>query len=548
MTTSPDTALHRILPVPRTAAAPAGDAGFLLRPGTPVVVASGELLAPARVFVERLAAETGVALGSPEVGAPRPGAIAVTVDPADPQVAAVQPARGVCPADDGPGAERHALTVGPGGIRVVAAAPAGAHRALTTLIALAEQLPATAAGVELPALALADGPALAWRGLSLDVARATFSVPDVRRVIDLLDRYKLNVLHLHLTDDQAWRLEIASRPELTRDAEPGTYFTQAQYRELVAHAAARFITVVPEIDMPGHSTAAILACPGLSSAAPTPVPSSIGELTAKLLAGEFRPVWLEPGREQVWQFVDDVLAELAALTPGRFLHIGGDEPFGMPAADHHAFVARARERVRAHGKEPIGWQETVRTAGAPGEIVQLWIDDEVTPDPDGPFMAMLPPQFAELLLEGARDAAEDTDRMAEQRARVIVSSAGRAYLDRPYAETVDGDAEERRSRLGLQAYPPSTVRQTCTGPIAGIDTDAPFEVAGFEAAIWCESVNDADDLAFLLLPRLPGLAERAWTAGPARSWDDLRTRLGAQAPAWRRHGYVWFPAPSVDWM
>ncbi|MFF0295320.1 family 20 glycosylhydrolase [Kitasatospora sp. NPDC004614] len=304
---------------------------------------------------------------------------------------------------------------------------------------------------------------------------------------------------------------------------------------------------MPEIDMPGHSTAAILAHPDRCSAVPTAVPSTPQELMAKLMAGEFRPVWLEPGREQVWQFVDDVLAELAALTPGRFVHIGGDEPFGMPTADRREFVTRVRERVRAHGKEPIGWQETVRTPSAPGEVVQLWIDEELAPDPDAPFMAMLPPQLAEMILASAGDAAGGTELMAEQRAGVILSPSGRTHLDRPYAETVEGEDEERRSRLGHRGYPPATVELSCTGPIVGIDTEAGFEAAGFEAAIWCESVNDADDLSFLLLPRLPGLAERAWTAGPARSWDDLRVRLGAQAPGWRRDGYVWFPDPSVDW-
>ncbi|MFF2350470.1 family 20 glycosylhydrolase [Kitasatospora sp. NPDC058115] len=545
MTTSPETALLRLLPVPRTAAP--GERGFPLRAGTPVVVADAELLTSAALFAERLAAETGLVLGRVEAGAPRPGAISARVDPADPAIAAIPVARGVSASGDDLGAERHALTVDGDGIRVVGASAAGVHRALTTLVALAEQLPADPAGIGLPALALADGPALAWRGLSLDVARARFSVAEVCRVIDLLDRYKLNVLHLHLTDDQAWRLEIGSRPELTHGQEPGAFFTQAQYREVVAHAAARHITVVPEIDMPGHSTAAIAACPELSSAEATALPGSTEEMWARLVAGELRPLWLEPGRPEVWRFVEEVIAELAALTPGRFLHIGGDEAFGMPVADHRAFVTRARALVRAHGKEPIGWQESIRVAAAPGELVQLWIDEELAPDPAHPFLTVLPPQLADMLLSSSREATEDTALMAEQQARVLVSSGGRAYLDRPYAEAVTGEAEERRARLGHPLYPPVTLRDVCTAPIAGLDAETAFEVAGFEAVVWCESVNDADDLFFLLLPRLPALAARAWSPGPAPSWDDLRTRLAAQAPAWRRHGLTWFPAPSVDW-
>ncbi|GAA1392985.1 family 20 glycosylhydrolase [Kitasatospora putterlickiae] len=540
-----EAALRRILPVPRSVTR--GEGTFVLRPGTPVVVATEDLLGPAALFVERLAAETGLELGRPRTGTAGPGAVLLTVDAAHPGVTAVPVARGLSALGDDLGAERHTLTVGPEGVRVTGASPTGVHRGLGTLVALAEQLPATAAGVELPAIDAADGPALAWRGLSLDVVRTAFSAAEVRRVIDLLDRYKLNVLHLHLTDDQAWRLEITARPELTRDMDPEDYFTQARYRELVAYAAARFITVVPEIDMPGHSTAAITACPELTSQDTASLPRSAEERLARFLAGDFRPMWLEPGRPEVWSFVDDVLAEVAALTPGRFVHIGGDEAFGMPAGDHQDFVARVRERVRAHGKEPIGWQETVRAPGAPGEVVQLWIDPELAPDPAHPVLSMLPPQVVGLILESERESAADALRMGEQRATVVLSARGRAYLDRRYAEAVDGAAEERRLRLGHPVYPPHTVRDACTAPITGIDDDPGFAVAGFEAAVWCESVDDADDLSFLLLPRLPGLAERAWTAGPARDWEDLRARLAAQAPAWRRHGHTWFPAPSVDW-
>ncbi|MFE7193030.1 family 20 glycosylhydrolase [Kitasatospora sp. NPDC057595] len=540
-----DAALRHILPVPRSAVRGAGT--FALRPGTPVVVATEDLLGPAGLFVERIAAETGLELGRPRTGMAGPEAVLLAVDAADPGVTAVPAARGICATGDDPGAERHTLTVGPEGVRVTGASPAGVHRGLTTLVALAEQLPATAEGIELPAIEAADGPALAWRGLSLDVARTAFPAADVRRVIDLLDRYKLNVLHLHLTDDQAWRLEITARPELTRGLDPADYFTQAQYRELVAYAAARFVTVVPEIDMPGHSTAAITACPELSSQDTGSLPRSAEERLARFLAGEFRPLWLEPARPEVWRFVDEVLAEVAALTPGRFVHIGGDEAFGMPDRDHHDFVVRVRERVRAHGKEPIGWQETVRAPGGPAEAVQLWIDPELAPDPAHPFLAMLPPQVVDLIVASERESATDTARMGEQRAAVVVSARGRAYLDRRYAEAVGGEAEERRARLGHPIYPPHTVRDACTTAIPGIDDDPGYDVAGFEAAVWCETVEDADDLSFLLLPRLPGLAERAWTAGPARAWEDLRARLAAQAPAWRRHGHTWFPAPSVDW-
>ncbi|MFE7332153.1 family 20 glycosylhydrolase [Streptomyces sp. NPDC057565] len=542
-TPNPNTLL---LPKPQHVAA--GDGAFRLTRTTTLVAASSELLAPLGLFAGRLRTGTGIALPSPVVGGEAPGGVLAEVDPDHPAFVGITPSRGVVPSGEDHGTERHVLEVSPEGIRVTGASPAGVHRGLTTLAALAESAPAEAGAVELSAVHVTDGPALAWRGLSLDVVRTVFSADEVRRVIDLLDRYKFNVLHLHLTDDQGWRLETPSRPALTANAEPGTFFTRSQYADLVAYAAARFITVVPEIDMPGHSRVAIAACHGLSDGEVAPAPASLEELLAQVHDGSFAPVWLDPERAEVRSFVRDVLADLAAVTPGRYLHIGGDEAFGMPAEAHAAFVTYARGVVRKLGKEPVGWQETVRAEGGPGELVQFWIDDNMPLDPENPFLAALPPVLVAQLTETFAEAAGDADRLRASRARVIVSRTGNAYLDRPYAEVArDAEAESRRQRLGLPTYPPVTLEDAYTAPIPGIDTDEGYEVVGFEAAVWCETVTDIDDLTFLLLPRLPGMAERAWTPGSGQNWPEYRRRLAAQAPAWRRHGLMWFPAPSVDW-
>lgn len=121
-----------------------------------------------------------------------------------------------------------------------------------------------------------------------------------------------------------------------------------------------------------------------------------------------------------------------------------------------------------------------------------------------------------------------------------------AYLDAPYAEpSTDPEVEARRYRLGLPTYPAVTIEHAATAPIPGFDTDDQLDLVGFEAAIWCETVQSFDDLTFLLLPRLPLLAQRAWDAGPARTWEDLRPRLAAQEPLWRRDGLTFFAAPSA---
>ncbi|MDQ4214915.1 family 1 glycosylhydrolase [Microbacterium sp. ASV81] len=542
--TSP-TPLQRILPVPRTVEERPGHAR--IRPGAPLTVASAELLPSARLLAERLEAWAGIAVASPVVSAPAPGGIHLAVAPADELVATVPPATGVAADGADLGDERSALTLAADGIRVVGAAPAGVHRAVTTLAALAEQGERDAEGLVLPAAAIADGPHLAWRGLSFDVVRATFTKQEVLRVIELLDRYRMNVLHLHLTDDQGWRIEIPSRPELTP---PGSaHFTQAEFREIVEFAQERFITVVPEIDLPGHSSAALVAYPEMTrSGTAWAFPSDPMQAIALMASGEHQPQYLDPEKDEVWAFVDDVVSAVAALTPGRFVHIGGDEAFGMPHDEHVAFVQRAREIVRRHGKEPVGWQEAIRADSAPGELVQLWIDGGAAIDGESPFLAALPPQLTELLVTAFADSAADPERVVEKRARVIMSRTGLAYLDAPYAEpSTDEDGEARRARVGMPGYPAVTIEGSATVPIPGIDEPTELDVVGFEAAIWCETVQDFDDLSYLLLPRLPGLAQRAWAPGPARDWADLRVRLGAQAPAWRREGLTFHHAPSIDW-
>ncbi|MBO9624895.1 MAG: family 20 glycosylhydrolase [Microbacterium sp.] len=542
-----------LLPAPLSAHGRGG--AFLLRAGTAVTVDDPALLPLGRLLVERIAAGTGIRLAAPEVAADLPpgsgAGVRLALDGADAALTGVPAARGVSPSGAPLDGERFAIDVDEQRIRLIGSAPAGLHHAVTVLTALAEQAEPGAEGISIPTLALADGPELAWRGLSFDVVRHAFAVEEVRTVIDLLARYRMNVLHLHLTDDQGWRVEIPTRPALTPDG--SRFFTTDEYRSIIAYAAERHITVIPEIDMPGHSGTAISAYPELCrSGVAQPVYADPMEAVARMAADGFTPQYLDPEKDEVWAFVDDVIGAIAALTPGPFLHIGGDEAFGMPPELHTAFVKRAREIVRAHGKEPVGWQETSRAdpgSDADGPLVQLWIGENALPsDPEHPLLQMLPPQLIELFATTFAEAADDPRRLIAQRARVIMSRTDLAYLDTPYAESSpDPEAEARRARVGMPGYPAATVERFATAPIPGLDAETDLDVIGFEAAIWCETVQSFDDLTFLLLPRLPVLAERAWNAGPARDWEGLRTRLAAQSPVWRRDGLTYFPAPSVDW-
>ena len=227
------------------------------------------------------------------------------------------------------------------------------------------QLLATAApgggAVSLPALRIRDAPRFAWRGLSVDVVRRFFGAAQIRKVIDLLALYKLNVLHLHLTDDEGWRIE-AGRPAAAREPD-GTFYTDDELRALVAYAADRFVTLVPEVDTPGHAAALLRLRPELAS--------------GRNLAG-YRPgpgqrhqnAWLDPGLPATFEVLEEVFAGLAGVFPGPFIHIGGDEPFGMPDDAYAAHVGRLLSTVRGLGRRTIGWQESIRAGADPRHVIQ----------------------------------------------------------------------------------------------------------------------------------------------------------------------------------
>jgi hexosaminidase len=447
-----------------------------------------------------------------------------------------RPTRGIRADGAPPGVESSSLVVSDAAITVRAATPEGAHRALTSLL----QMAAGNDGI-VPCGTIDDAPELAWRGLSLDVVRTFVPVDEVKRVIDMLSLYKLNVLHLHLTDNEGWRLEIESRPRLTevgaRGAtarRPGGYYTRAQFRELVDYARERFVTVVPEIDVPGHSRAALAAYPELAR------------------PGSDSPN-LDPASEDVWRFVHDVMHEVATLSPAPFLHIGGDEAFGMPDDEHAAFVRRTIAIVKGLGKRVVGWQEICRGGVGPDDVVQYWIDfagESGLTSEKSPLAAEYSPEIMQTLVEHFGKARGDLARIAEQRAQILLSPNAHLYLDRPHADaSTVRKQERRRARLGLPAYPASSLEEMFEwDPLqvaAGVEPEA---VVGIEAAMWCETVETMDDLEVLLLPRLAGVAEAAWSPSRRAAWAEHRNRLGAHARLWRRAGWSWFHAASVDWV
>lgn len=467
-----------------------------------------------------------------------PAAITVELVTDDPDLAGLPATWGVRPDDHADDAERYGLRITADGARIWAEHPAGLHRGLTTLRQLLIN------GPELPGVRILDAPRYAWRGLNFDVVRTFFGPEAVRRVIDLLDTYKLNVLHLHLTDDQGWRLEIDRWPRLTEigaqgayNDRPGGYFTIEDYNDLVAYAAERFITIVPEFDLPGHSTALIKSYPefGVTEDADG-IPMSK----------------LDSHNPRLWELITDVLGQYAALSPGRFLHLGGDEGFGLTDEFHRDFLDRAIGIVHGLGKQVIGWQEAARAGVGEGDVVQYWIDftDRLeqmfaaADDGSDPARSERGRQLVELF----RKADDDLGLAVGKGAWILFSPVSYCYLDRPYADQPNQDQQEQWERLGLrQAYGEISIADAYDfDPFRALQQVAQGAgIGGVEATIWCETITSESDLQFLLLPRLAGIADRAWCA-PDGTWEDFRPRLAAQRSLWTTRGYTWFdPATLV---
>ncbi|MCD2441772.1 beta-N-acetylhexosaminidase [Agromyces sp. SYSU K20354] len=432
------------------------------------------------------------------------------------------------------GGESYTLDVSDRGIAIGSATPAGLYRATCSLRQL---LPArTAAGaskpsvgdVVVPAVSVADAPRFAYRGVMLDVVRHFFAVEDVLRLIDALAVLKINILHLHLTDDQGWRIRVDSWPELTGiggstsvGGAGGGFYTKADYARIVDHAAERFITVVPEIDLPGHTNAALSAYPELNHDGVAREPYEGVEVGFSSLSAR-------PERaEATDRFLSDVMREVAELTPGPWLHIGGDESMSTTAADYLDLVQRITSAAAATGKSVIGWHEIGASPSLPvGTIAQYW--------------GYLEPQD---------DAARLTTSVVVQGGRVIMSPADVAYLDIQHAgspSTPDG------YELGLDwANGPTSLEDAYAWePTAIIDGIGEQQILGVEAPIWTETARTIADVEFLVFPRVAAIAEIGWSPRPrdgARDHDEFAARVASLGAHWRGAGTVYCAVDGVPW-
>lgn len=467
------------------------------------------------------------------------------------------PVYGVSPKDGNPSDERYRLSISEKQIQIEASAPEGIFRGLSSL----EQLVGgnmnslDASSVYLPTLRIKDSPRFAWRGLSLDVSRCFYTVEEVKQVLDMLALYKMNVLHWHLTDNQGWRIEIKQYPKLTEvggfvpnEGKPEGYYTQEQYKEIVDYAAERFITVVPELDMPGHTAAVFAAYPEFENAVKTDFKLNV--------SGQHLGA-LDVDDAAAMKFVNAAIEELAALTPGSYIHIGGDETMGLAKDKYARFQAEIRKMVARTGKKVVGWQETARADLNKDDLFQYWIhikmpkkeNADSSKQKDSPF-ASLPEEVRKMFLEAFGNAAKDLGRGIRQGAKVILSPSGFVYLDHQYLEPSSDSLQwADQQRLGLKAYQKQTVRDMYEWNPATYSPEArPAEnIAGVEGAIWCETLGNFKELQFMLLPRLAGVAEKAWAEVEKTQWDEYKFRLGAQAPLWKSRDWYYFKSSLVDW-
>jgi hexosaminidase len=432
--------------------------------------------------------------------------------------------------DDELGQEGYELTITEKQIVIKGNQPAGIFYGVQTLLQLLPVSLNSGSKASVATGVIRDYPVYSWRGSMLDVARHFFSVEDVKRYIDLISAYKMNVLHLHLSDDQGWRIEIKSWPNLAPHGGAtqvgggkGGYYTQEQYADIVKYAASRYVTIVPEIDLPGHINSALAAYAELNAGTKVPEEGKFkGELSTKGIPfGKQQPTELYTGIEVGWstlsyknpaslRFVNDVIRELAAITPGPYLHVGGDEAHVTPKEEYIQFVNSFSEIVKANGKQLIGWEEIAQANIDNNAIAQHW--------------------------DSEKHAAE----AAHKGARIIMSPSKKVYLDMQYDST---------SPLGLHwaAYieVDDSYNWDPASRIPGIDSK---QILGVEAPLWTETIVTMEDIEYMLFPRLPGVAEVGWTPAQSRSWDEYKNRLAKHGPRMKAKGINFYRSARVPWI
>jgi hexosaminidase len=525
-----------IIPLPQTMEL--RDGTFQLAADTQVYRDAGSR-ATANVLTERLRTATGFRIKTGRIlfdSEAIPGGILLTTKNADTNL----------------GPEGYELTVATNSVVIRAPTQAGLFYGVQTLFQL---LPpeiystnlVTGVAWQIPCVEIKDWPRFPWRGFMLDVSRHFFNKSEVETFLDAMVMHKMNVFHWHLTDDHGWRIEIKKYPRLTEvgawrkeagfgfdpklttaygpDGRYGGFFTQDDVRDVVKYAAARHITIVPEIEMPGHSTAALAAYPQYSCTG--------GPFEPSMTAGIFNGIY-DPAKEETFQFLADVIAEVAPLFPGRYFHIGGDEvpkDTWHKSADCQAlmkreglkneeelqswFVRRIEKIVEANGHSMIGWSEILQGGLPQNAAVMDWIGGAKEAASAGHDVVMTPTAYCYF------DFYQSTNHAAEPKA---AAWGGPLPLNKMYAF----DPMPTNVPPGLQSC-----------------------ILGAQGNLWTEQISNLKQAEYMTFPRACALAEVTWSAKDAKNWDDFMRRLKIHVQRFDelninyRHAAVETPEPNL---
>jgi hexosaminidase len=504
-----ETAILSLIPAPAIFESTPGF--FTLHEGAVLDLRSGnaEAIGVARYFTKMLASTRGLHLDVRPFGnADSAGGIVFVLDPR-------LPVRGDS-SDEG-----YELNVSSRRIAVAARTPHGLFNGSVTLWQLLTQNPARGVAFDVPCVHIEDHPRFAWRGLMLDSARHYQSPEFIKRLLDEMAQHKFNIFHWHLTDDQGWRIEIKKYPELTRigawripasvagtPARYGGFYTQDEIREIVRYAAERYITIVPEIEMPGHAQAAIAAYPelGVTGSRP-PVSHDWGVHT-----------YLYNVDETTFDFLENVLGEVMGLFPGSYIHVGGDEAakdqwqtsphvqqrmHELGAADEAAlqsyFIARIEHFLGAHGRKLIGWDEILQGGLPPQATVMSWQGNK-----------------------GGIDAAR-------QGHDVVMAPSPLMYFDHVQSSLHDEPPgrPDVVSLADVYAYEPSPQE---------LDASQARHILGAEGGLWSEYMDTPQRVEHAAFPRAAALAEVLWSPQARRNLPDFLARMPAQLDRYRAFG------------
>jgi hexosaminidase len=396
--------------------------------------------------------------------------------------------------------ESYSMDISSSRVTMQANTVVGALRGLETLLQLVES---DSAGFHLPLAHIDDSPRFPWRGLLIDVSRHFETVEEVKRNLDAMSMVKLNVLHWHLSDDQGFRVESKLHPELQRRGSDGLYYTQAEIRDVVAYARDRGIRVIPEFDMPGHSTSWFVGYPQYASA---PGPYTIGRRMSGYEAT------FDPTRESVYAFIDSFVGEISKLFPDPYWHIGGDEVNGKQwrsspriqrfmkrhgFADNAALQAYFNRRLsailRKHGKRMVGWDEIMHPGLPKNVVVQSW-------------------RGQESLGKGAKDGFRG------------ILSAG-YYLDAMHTAG---------QHYLVDPLPPGS----------SLDSAQAAMILGGEACMWAELVT-GENIDSRIWPRTAAIAERLWSPDSVRDVDDMYRRLAYTSQELESAGLRHISGPEI---